>query len=73
MIFAAFCADPLPGMRPMSPRNAEEDFSQKSAKNAKSRGYHVEPHVVRDSMRMFSDVIQVRGLVNRTMYEFPYR
>ena len=30
-------------------------------------------HVVRDSMRMFSDVIRVRGLVNRTMYEFPYR
>ncbi|MBV8173097.1 MAG: glycosyltransferase family 2 protein [Verrucomicrobia bacterium] len=29
--------------------------------------------VVHDSMRMFFDVIQVRGLVNRTMYEFPYR
>jgi hypothetical protein len=28
---------------------------------------------VHDSMRMFFDVIQVRGLVNRTMYEFPYR
>jgi dolichyl-phosphate beta-glucosyltransferase len=29
--------------------------------------------VVRDSMRMFSDALRVRGLVNRTMYEFPYR
>ena len=30
-------------------------------------------HVVRDSIRMFSDVSRVRRLVNRTMYEFPYR
>jgi dolichyl-phosphate beta-glucosyltransferase len=29
--------------------------------------------VVRDSMRMFSDALRVRGLVNRTMDEFPYR
>ena len=29
--------------------------------------------VVRDSLRMFSDAMRVRGLVNRTMYEFPYR
>ena len=30
-------------------------------------------HPVRDSMRMFFDVIRVRRLVKRTMYEFPYR
>jgi dolichyl-phosphate beta-glucosyltransferase len=29
--------------------------------------------VVLDSVRMFSDALRVRGLVNRTMYEFPYR
>ncbi|MBV8351257.1 MAG: glycosyltransferase family 2 protein [Verrucomicrobia bacterium] len=29
--------------------------------------------VVRDSLRMFSDALRVRGLVNRTMDEFPYR
>jgi dolichyl-phosphate beta-glucosyltransferase len=30
-------------------------------------------HPVRDSTRMFFDVVRVRGLVKRTMREFPYR
>ena len=30
-------------------------------------------HPVRDSMRMFFDVVRVRRLVKRTMHEFPYR
>ena len=30
-------------------------------------------HPIRDSTRMFFDVIRVRRLVKRTMYEFPYR
>jgi dolichyl-phosphate beta-glucosyltransferase len=30
-------------------------------------------HPVRDSTRMFFDVVRVRRLVKRTMYEFPYR
>ena len=30
-------------------------------------------HPVRDSTRMFFDVVRVRRLVKRTMHEFPYR
>jgi dolichyl-phosphate beta-glucosyltransferase len=30
-------------------------------------------HPVRDSTRMFFDVVRVRKLVKRTMHEFPYR
>jgi dolichyl-phosphate beta-glucosyltransferase len=30
-------------------------------------------HPVRDSTRMFFDVVRVRRLVKRTMYDFPYR
>lgn len=36
-----------------------------------SSASHVRP--IRDSTRMFFDAIRVRGLVKRTMYEFPYR
>ena len=36
-----------------------------------SEASHVHP--VRDSTQMFLDVIRVRRLVKRSMYEFPYR